>query len=192
MKKIIISWILIVFAFNCNGQVSDSIKSNHAKSTYVTSFDQRLPEYQVDACLYKLLLSVVRSNTQYYKPDKFFYSLIIKKREKYQDLFIMPELWKKAKRLDYVGVVRVTNMSFLCHGDFANDLLFHRKKGKIKIGLTLTKDSSDSASFIQDPSLQGEFPLCKGHFMYIEIYTEGRISGYSSKVIANKTIIDPK
>ena len=192
MKKIIISWILIVFAFNCNGQVSDSIKSNHVKATYVTSFDQRLPEYQVDACLYKLLLAVVRSNTQYYKPDKFFYSLIIKKRKKYQDLFIMPELWKKAKRLDYVGVVKVANISFLCHGGFENDLLFHRKKEKIRIDLALTKDSSDLASFIQDPSLQGEFPFCNGHFMYVEIYTEGRISGYNSKVIAGKAIIGPK
>lgn len=161
-----------------------SITSNAQKTSIDSNyFSKKLPEYQASSCLSNLFISIVKSNTRFYNPNKYFYSVTFNKRSNQKYLNVTPVLWRNAKNLDYTGVLKIRNVIFLCRGDFESDSLFKKKTSTtIRIKLQQSKDSTDWDPFTLDPSLDGVFYDCRGLPIHVEVYTEGKIQGYERKV----------
>ena len=99
----------------------DHLLNNNKQYNDTLYFDKNLPVFKANKCLASLLTAVVRANKQYYKPDKFFYSLMFKKGDHAKYLNISIEKWSAAKSIDYSGVIKFDYATFLCSGDFLND-----------------------------------------------------------------------
>jgi len=195
MKVIqILNCALIFLNLNCYSQINDSnrVSSRNKYHNGGIYFDKNLDEYQIDSCLYSLLKAVVNSDRHHsdYKPDSFFHSLNFYKKSKsgrYRYLSIYPRLWNNPEYIDYTGIIKLDEMTFLCRGDFETDSLFHYlnfKKERVK--LKQPKDNTFNTPFIEDPSFQGLFLNCKGVPIYIEIYIKGKIQEYEMDFQNNK------
>lgn len=181
IKNAILSSCLLMLLFvSCSAQKKVSMNTYSNDSNY---FDKRLPEYQVSPCLFNLLTSIEKSNTKFYSPTKFFYSLTFNKGNNQKYLNVTPEEWSNAKSMDYTGILKIKNVTFLFRGDFENDSLFKRKSlNRIRVKLQQSKDSTDIVPFFTEPSLDGAFYECKGLPIYVEVYTRGKVPGYERKV----------
>jgi len=166
---ILLSSLLIYLNINCKGQEYDS--------SYL-----KLPEYQVDSCLSELLATVAQSNKQYYS-DKYFYSLTFKEGKKTRYMSITPGMWSEARYVDYGGILKINNITFLFRGDFQQDSIFKRTNlPQIEVKLRKEKGDSDKGAFFIEPSLQGVYYECKGMPIYMEVYTKGKIPNFEMKV----------
>lgn len=174
-KAILLSSLLIYITINCQAQEYDS--------SYL-----KLPGYQVDSCLFGLLATVAQSNKQYYNTDVYFYSLTFKEGTKSRYINITPEKWAEARYLDYGGILKIHNTSFLFRGDFEHDLIFkHSSLADATVNLKREKGDLDKGAAFLEPALQGEYYECSGMPIYIEVYTKGKIPGFDMKVRASKS-----
>lgn len=169
---------LLPFCCNAQYETSKDIHTNSNNCSY-----KKLPEYQASLCISNLLSSVVKSNTRFYKPNKFFYSLTLKHGNNQKYLSIIPDEWHGAKNIDYVGILKIRGVTFLCRGDFDKDSLFKMQSTSfIKVILKQSKDSAYMLPFFTEPSLDGIFNDCNGIPIYVEVYTIGKIAGYEKKI----------
>ena len=173
-RKIILVFHLLIFqTIGCQGQDNDS-----------TRLDKKLSEYQINPCLSILLTSVADANRKYYNADTFFYALTFKRGKNQKYLSISTDRWHDAKLLDYDGMIKVKNISFLCRGDFKEDSLFKRlDSSALRVQLQKAKDITDAIPFFIEPSLQGTYFDCQGMPIYIEVYTKGKIPAFEMKVL---------
>lgn len=172
---IILSSLLINLSINCKGQEYDSI-------------NLKLPGYQVDSCLSQLLATVAQSNKQYYSTDQYFYSLTLKEGKRSEYISITPDMWSEARHLDYTGILKISNVTFLFRGDFQHNSIFKRSPlPQTEVKLRQEKSGSDKEAFFIEPSLQGAYYECKGKPIYIEVYTKGKILNFEMKVRPSKS-----
>lgn len=159
----------------------NSILGNKSSNTDTIYFDKSLPVYQARACLSSLLTAVVKANKKYYSPDEFFYSLSFNKGKAVKYLNITAEHWTAAKSLDYSGVIKLNNATFLCRGDFATDSLFYKVKHDfLRVKLRQINDRTDMPLNIE-PSLRGAYQECMGERISLEVYTRGEMPGFKMK-----------
>ena len=145
-------------------------------------FTKVLPIIKADLCLETLLEAVVKSNQKYYDPGKSFYGLNFNNRGQYKYLEIFMGSRQAAKTTNYIAIIKLKNVLFLCNVDFNNEPLFHKTTlGNMKIKLTIVKKSIEDMALIE-PSLQGTMSICKGLPIYIEVYTPEPIGGYKMEV----------
>src|ERR1700744_1148819 len=97
----------------CSGQASDTALL-------------KISEYRVDPCISKLFVSVVKSNVQYYDSGKFFYSVTFKRAGKALYMNISAEKWTAAPYLDYGGILKLKQFSFLLRGDLDQGTIFKK------------------------------------------------------------------
>jgi len=192
--KSIIYFLLIILSINCIGQIGKSkskrkVFKSQSDSIYL---NKNLPVFYVDSCLYDLFEEVVNadSNSIAYPPATYFYSLYFSKKAKtkgFQYLSVWPRLWNNSEYMDYIGVIKIGKMTFLCRGDFEADSKFHKVENK-KVVVRLRKNKNDSFGnvFNREPSLQGEYHDCKGLPIYIEIYVEGKIADFEMDIPKKK------
>jgi hypothetical protein len=153
----------------CNGQVSDTVLL-------------KIPEYNVDPCISKLFVSVVKSNVQHYDAGTFFYSVTFKHAGKALYMNISTEKWTAAPYLDYDGILKFRQFSFLLRGDLDQDSIF-KKINSVPLKILLRKEGADSSSrFFPEPSLQGTYYICKPMPINLEIYTKGSIKDFDMKI----------
>jgi len=164
----------------------DSVTNpSHSDTIYL---NKKMAEFKVDMCLHGLLDSVVESDKKManYPSGVYFYLLTFKKGDKLRYMNIKPVPWKNSEFLDYTGVIRVRGSSFLCRGDFESDKIFHKKKAnQVKIRLQKPVNTSDEQVFFQEPCLQGQFSLCNGMPIYIEVYSKNKINGFDMSSTEN-------
>ncbi|RFS25105.1 hypothetical protein DVR12_07940 [Chitinophaga silvatica] len=174
MQKIIfiLLVILVTNSYNCN-----SVNAHFTMQTR----SERLIEYQVDKCVYDLLLSIVLSNNQFYSPSKYYYSFEFHIDKERRELYIAPEMWNNARTLAYNGVICIKGNMFLCKGNYAEDPLFKKTKNTINVTLKLSKNEVGLLQNFNEPSLEGTMNICEGIPLDISVYTKGKISGYSTK-----------
>ncbi|HEY4194810.1 MAG TPA: hypothetical protein VGM63_04700 [Mucilaginibacter sp.] len=171
---ILLSSLFVHLNNNCKGQEYDS--------SYL-----KLPEYQVNSCLSELFATVAASNKQYYSIDKYFYSLTFKEGKKTRYLSITPARWADTRFLDYIGILKIENVTFLLRGEFQQDSIFKLSKASmIQVKLRKEKGDPDKDTFFNEPSLQGGFYECKGNPIYIEVYTKGKIPNFQMKMRPSK------
>lgn len=163
------SALFICHGIKCNGQISDTTLL-------------KIPEYHVDPCISKLFVSVVKSNSQYYDVDTFFYSVTFKRANKALYMNISAEKWTAAPYLDYGGIMKLKHYSFLLRGDLDQDSIF-TKTNSVPLKILLRKEGADSNSrFFPEPSLQGTYYICKPMPINLEIYTKGSIKNFDMKI----------
>ena len=142
-----------------------------------------LPEYQVDPCLSKFLAGISASNRQYYDADKYFYSLTFREAKGYRYMYIRVEKWLEARDTDYVGILKMDGVSFLCRGDIRKASIF-KISGLQEVKVKLQRDKSDPDNYVYntEPSLQGYYTECQGIPIQLEVYTKGKIPALERKV----------
>jgi hypothetical protein len=142
-----------------------------------------LPEYQVDPCLVKFLAAVSASNRPYYDAGKYFYSLTFREAKGYRYMHIRVEKWLEARDTDYVGILKIDSVSFLCRGDFKKDPIFKvLPLQEVKVRLQRDKKDPDNYIYNNEPSLQGSYNECQGIPIHLEVYTKGRIPALERKI----------
>jgi hypothetical protein len=171
-RKVLICFycIFICLGMTCQGQ-KDSLH-------YVN-----LAEYEVDHCLAKFLAVISASNRQYYDAEKYFYSLTFREAKGYRYMNIRAEKWLEARDTDYVGILKVDSVSFICRGDINKDPIFKKLPLKeTKVRLQRDKNDPNDYIYFHEPSLQGVYNECQGMPVYLEIYTKGKIPALERKV----------
>ncbi len=93
------------------------------------------------------------------------------------------EKWLAARDTDYVGILKIDSVSFLCRGDFKQDPIF-KVLSLQEVKVTLQRDKYDAGnySYNNEPSLQGSYDECLGIPIHLEVYTKGRIPALERKV----------
>lgn len=146
-------------------------------------YNVNLPEYQVDPCLAKFLAAVTASNRSYYGADKYFYSLTFREAKESRYMHIRAEKWLEARDTDYVGILKIDSVSFLCRGDIKKDPIFKvLPLQEVKVSLQRDKNDPNDYVYFHEPSLQGIYNECQGMPIYLEVYTKGRIPTLERKV----------
>jgi hypothetical protein len=142
-----------------------------------------LPEYQVDPCLSNFLAEISASNKRYYDAEKYFYSLTFREAKGYRYMYIRVEKWLEARDTDYVGILKMDSVSFLCRGDLKKDPIFKALAlQEVKVKLQQDKTAPDNYTYNNEPSLQGSYDECQGIPIHLEVYTKGRILALERKV----------
>lgn len=174
--------ILFLFtSFNiilsCKAGESNNGQNSRVDSSIVNKKD--LQQYRVKPCLLSLLQSIASSNKKNYSNHDYFYSLFFKKATNYKLLTVKVHLWRNLRDLNYVGVIKIKDVTFLCEGDIENDELF-KKDESHKITITSKSQKKELEIFpsIEEPVLSGRFSGCVGSPIHLEIYTKEKIKGY--------------
>lgn len=180
MKKLLFACCIVtVVSLSCSGQ-NAKVKSLNVDTLQKDKYlkNTSLLVYQ-SVCMNMLLASIVESNYQNYPESKYFYSLTFIKVGKNRRINIQPMLWSESKDMDYKGIIKYSNASYLLKGNFESDFIFKRSAGiNIEVSISQKKDTFNNIPFIHEPVLQGFFLDCKGVPVYIEVYTDSRISKF--------------
>jgi hypothetical protein len=152
----------------------------------------KLKSYTVKPCLNELLTAIVSSNKC--KNDACFYSLSLVKGMNEQFLTITTSFYKYAKFMNYTGIVKLKNVSFLLQGQFDDGILFKEAPLPLtKIKLIAAPPDTSDINFFREPVLVGYFSPCFISLpVYIEVYTRAEIAGYKyiiSKEANNAPVI---
>lgn len=178
MRKIIVVGYLTICCFGCIGQnkkVRPEVEQKAISSSH--DFDGKLEEYRSD-CMDILFKAIAKSNEQNYPVDTFFYSVSLSMNSKTKRLEIEPQKWFASSKVDYKGLLKQGGATFLLRGNFASDTLF-LKTGKLhNIRLMQMNKENESATFLQEPILQGFYLDCESLPIYIEVYALDVISGF--------------
>jgi hypothetical protein len=89
--------------------------------------------------------------------------------------------------LNYKGIIRVSDMSFLCKGNLIKAPLFSETRNCVKVTLVRPKpyyyDSVDVRieMYAQKPSLAGKYTFCKGGPINLYILVGGKLEGFGTK-----------
>jgi hypothetical protein len=168
--------------------ISCSSKSQtgiNADSSFIT-FEGNLKEYKIDSCLADLLAAVVEldSNQLRFPSSQFYYDLTFEHRENYRFISITPSRWEKSRTLDFTGIIKVSQMCFLCRGNFQETGLFTETNKNITVRLKKPKayqyDSIDVRieTFVWTPTLAGSYSFCKGAPINLYILVGKKLEGY--------------
>jgi hypothetical protein len=142
-----------------------------------------LKTYTAKPCINNLLAAIVKSNKCH--NNECFYSLSLVKGMNVQSLTITTSTYKNAQFIDYRGIIKLKNASFMLRGQFDDGILFKESSLPLtKIKLIAPPDTSDIYMF-REPVLGGYFSACFISLpIYIEVYTRAEIAGY--KLIISK------
>lgn len=171
----------LLFSCSCKSQ------TNIVQDSSFTYYKDSLWEYRIDTCLNDLLRDIEDLDTNYqcFPPDKYYYDLTFEKKDGYRNISLMPSRWSKSMTLDFKGVIRFDQMSFLCRGDIDTDPIFTRTRKRIEVQLRKPKayqfDSIDVKieSFTWNPTLAGKYFLCQGSPIDLYILVGKRLQYFS-------------
>ncbi len=99
---------------------------------------------------------------------------------------ISAEKWTAAPYLDYGGILKLKQFSFLLRGDLDQGAIF-KEISSFPLDIFLRKDADSDSRFFPEPSFQGTYYMCKPIPMNLEIYTKGKISDFDMKVRPSKS-----
>jgi hypothetical protein len=167
--------LLLTGCFNNNDRLS-AIKAQLLVKDDA-DLSEKIPEYYVDSCLSKFLISIVKSNTKY-KPSQSFYSLTWKIAKEYRYVNISSQLWESSEDVNYKGVIKLDSGIFLCEGDFKQESIFHKKTSYLMIKRKIKNVSDTSIPIHEEPVIYGIFYECKGLPIYFNVYTKNEIPEY--------------
>lgn len=164
--KILLSIAIFALLSSC----SCKSQTNVAQDSSFSYFNDSLREYKIDTCLIDLLRDIEDLDTNHlrFPPDKYYYDLTFEIRDGYRNISLMPSRWSKSMTLDFKGVIKFDQMSFLCRGDIDTDPIFTKTRKRIEVQLRKPKgyqfDSIDVKieSFTWKPTLAGKYSLCQG------------------------------
>lgn len=180
MRKIYaIVHIVILLFLSCTGQENNiQFPTNNIGLKEKENSNKELQEYK-SLCLEKLFSAIAKSNQQSYSSKEFYYSITYSRNSKTRKIEIETEKWLNSRVLDYKGILKQDNVSFLLRGNFENDTSFTKVNGKHIVELKANAD--EDLPHTEEPVLQGFFLDCKSLPIYIEIYTANAISGFIMK-----------
>jgi hypothetical protein len=174
LKQVIAISLLTAIVSVCQAQQKSNIQQ--------VDFDKKLPIYNLRSCIKEFFTAVTKSNSKFYDPKKYFYSVTITKGEKRNYLGIEVDRWNSARKIDYYAVVRLSSGTLLLRGDTAIDSLFTKKNSKdIEIKLKKNRNLEETTPYTVEPILQGILNTCGGKPLSVEVYTKGKIKGFEMK-----------
>lgn len=171
--------------FSCSSK-SQLRKSQDTNFVY---FQNRVTEYKIDTCLSGILNAIVELDTNHFRfpPDKFYYELSFENRKDYRDMEIFPSRWCKSMVLDFKGIIKIGQMSFLCRGDIETDPLFTKTKNNVEVQLRSPRlyeyDSIDVTreAYTWKPTLAGKYSFCKGVSIDLYVFVGRDLVSYGTK-----------
>lgn len=178
MKRNLLVNLIVYYCFaltitSCQGKVRSD---QSAELTDSFKVNNTFTVYTAVPCLSNLLVSIVDSNKQFYKNEKFFYSLTFKLNNGNRRITIEARLWDAPGKEQYKGVINIGNALFLCSGDLEKDSLFKAKSASvIKTRLKEECLENESYPYAEEPVLKGKFVDCRDKPISLEVYTKGKI-----------------
>jgi hypothetical protein len=182
MKLFQIVLLLTFSVCQCKGQAKIAADSNFI------SFQGKLKEFKTDSCLINIMRAIVDADVTHlnYPPKLFYYELDFEGTEGTKEIYINPSRWLKSSTVDYKGIIRIGDMSFLCKGNFMDDPLFWETDRYVDVNLRRPKpyryDSIDVKieMFARNPSLMGKYTFCKGGPIDLYILVGKKLEGFET------------
>jgi hypothetical protein len=136
----------------------------------------KLKTYTAKPCINNLLKAIVSSNKCYNSECFFLLSLVKGMNEQF--ITVTTSSYKDAKVMDYTGIIKLKNASFLLQGQFNDGILFKETSLPLtQIKLVAALPDTSDIYFFREPVLTGYFSPCFISLpVYIEVYTRTEIA----------------
>lgn len=176
MKVVLLSFILFISILSI-GQVPNNINkdvysNNNQYYGNLNNFDEKLPIYNLDSCIFSIIEKVVFEDSLciYYRKGYTAYNFSINMQSGFNLIGIRPVYLDGIKQTDYFGAFKFKERLFLCWGDKLNELFTESVDDSLIIKVNQNKDLNDYYIGGDIPSLK-ELKVCNNLKLYFVITT---------------------